>query len=167
MEPDISLTPTASKVPFISDSVNFFTKMATEFISNHASSALFDTVVAHRPSTDVRLPYMVTLIAVILVFAASAAKIFRPSPFPLINGRNWFELTSIRQKKEFMAGAWDIVLKGLKHAAGKPFRVVADVGEVIILPPKYAYEIRNRQDMPSALATFKVFPTDRARGEAN
>ena len=141
--------------------------MAAEFISNNASSALFDTVVAPRLSTDVKVSYMVTLIAVILVFAASVAKIFRPSPFPLVNGRRPFELTSIRQKKEFMAGAWDIVLKGLKLAAGKPFRVVADVGEVIILPPKYAYEIRNHQDMPSALATFKVFSTDRARSEAN
>ena len=137
--------------------------MATEFISNNASSALLDTVVAYRLSTDVRMPYMVTLIAVILVLAASIAKIFRPSPFPLINGRKPFELTSITQKKEFMVGAWDIVSKGLKHAAGKPFRVVADVGEVIILPSKYAYEIRNRRDMPSALATFKVCSTDRAR----
>ena len=133
--------------------------MAAE-ISNNSLAALFDTVVAQRLSTDLGMPYVVTLITVILVFAAPVAKIFRPSPFPLINGRKPFELTSIRQKKEFMAGAWDIVLKGLKHAAEKPFRVVADVGEVIILPPKYAYEIRNRQDMPSALATFKVFSTD-------
>jgi hypothetical protein len=123
----------------------------------NASFSFFDKMEVYGLRNDAWMHYAATVIAIVLLLAIPAAKVFQSSPFPLINGRKPFELSTIRPKKEFLFGGKQILLKGLKQAAGKPFRVIAEIGEVTVLPPKYAYEIRNREDLSSAKATAKVF----------
>lgn len=65
------------------------------------------------------------------------------SKLPLVNPRKAFELSSARIKKEFIRNAPDIFEKGFALTGNKPFRVIADIGEVIILPPDLANEVRN------------------------
>ncbi|KAM0266895.1 hypothetical protein ACHAPA_006464 [Fusarium lateritium] len=40
---------------------------------------------------------------------------------------------------------------------GKPFRIIGDVGEIFILPSKYAYEIRNHDQLSFTMAAYKWF----------
>lgn len=78
------------------------------------------------------------------------------SPFRLVNGKKFGELTDTRAKREFMSNAQQLIAKGLDLAPGHPFRILGDVGEMLILPPKYAYEIRNHKQLSFTMAVFKV-----------
>ncbi|KAG5984138.1 hypothetical protein E4U55_005937 [Claviceps digitariae] len=84
-------------------------------------------------------------------------KWLKPSPFHLVNGKKFGEFTDVRVKKEFMLGARQLIAKGLALAPGLPFRIMGDVGEILILPPKYAYEIRNHDQLSFTKAAFKWF----------
>lgn len=64
-----------------------------------------------------------------------------PTPFELVNGRKKFELSASRSKANFLKNAVDIISDRLEKMPGKPFRVLADIGEVTILPPEYAQQI--------------------------
>ncbi|KAI1877566.1 hypothetical protein JX265_003574 [Neoarthrinium moseri] len=81
----------------------------------------------------------------------------KPWSFSLINGRKFWEITNARAKKDFMLRARSLIANGLQRYPGRPFRIMADVGEVLILPPKYAYEIRNHDDLSFTKAAFKWF----------
>jgi cytochrome P450 monooxygenase-1 len=96
------------------------------------------------------------LSAFILVFTIYFIKGFKSSEFPLVNSKKAFELTRGRSKKEFIGGALEMILKRLKQAPGKPFRMIADFGDITILPPEYAYEIRNHDQLSFTQAAFRV-----------
>ena len=80
----------------------------------------------------------------------------RTSALDLVNGKGAFELTSVRVKKNFMRDAHKIITERFTRLPGKPFRVIADVGEVTILPPEYAHEIRNDDKFSFTKAAFQV-----------
>jgi hypothetical protein len=103
-----------------------------------------------------KMEYTVTLTALAIILAAYSFRILKPSPFPLVNGKRLLELTNVRPKKEFMLRAREMIAKRLEKAPELPFRVMADVGEILILPPKYAYEIRNHDQLSFTQATLKV-----------
>ncbi|KPM42340.1 Dihydromonacolin L monooxygenase LovA [Neonectria ditissima] len=83
--------------------------------------------------------------------------LLKPSAFPLINGKKRWELSNVRSKTDFMLRARAMIAERLGKFPGQPFRVIADVGEILILPPKYAHEIRNHDDMSFTQAAFKWF----------
>ncbi|KAG6288684.1 hypothetical protein E4U46_003091 [Claviceps purpurea] len=100
--------------------------------------------------------YALTLVAVTILALFYCFQWLKPQPFRLVNGRKFGELTNVRAKKEFMFGARQLIAKGLALAPGFPFRVIGDVGEILILPPKYAHEIRNHDHLSFTQAAFKV-----------
>ncbi|KAG6171423.1 hypothetical protein E4U51_008578 [Claviceps purpurea] len=106
-------------------------------------------------SSDIR--NALTLAAVTILALLYGFQWLKPQPFRLINGKKFGELTNVRAKKEFMFGARKLIAKGLALAPGSPFRVIGDVGEILILPPKYAYEIRNHDHLSFTKAAFKWF----------
>ncbi|CCE30819.1 probable cytochrome P450 monooxygenase (lovA) [Claviceps purpurea 20.1] len=101
--------------------------------------------------------YALTLVVVTILALFYCFQWLKPQPFRLVNGRKFGELTNVRAKKEFMFGARQLIAKGLALAPGFPFRVIGDVGEILILPPKYAHEIRNHDHLSFTQAAFKWF----------
>ncbi|KAG6040948.1 hypothetical protein E4U41_006539 [Claviceps citrina] len=99
----------------------------------------------------------ITLAAATIVALVYGFQWLKPSPFCLVNGTKFGELTKVRAKKEFLFGARQLIAKGLALAPGRPFRIMGDVGEILILPPKYAYEIRNHDQLSFTMAAFKWF----------
>lgn len=66
-------------------------------------------------------------------------------PLPWVNRTGWLDLFSMRAKYRFLMGARDMVLQGFKdHGHNiQGFRMVADSGEIVMLSPKYAAELKN------------------------
>ncbi|KAL6355096.1 hypothetical protein LRP88_11513 [Fusarium phalaenopsidis] len=104
-----------------------------------------------------RPTYAVALTILAVVTSIYCARWLKTSPFLLVNGKRLGELTNVRAKKEFMFGARQLIAKGLALSPGRPFRIMADVGEILILPPKYAHEIRNHEQLSFTKAAFKWF----------
>lgn len=110
------------------------------------------------------MAHTLSLVALAIIFVAYALQRFafflfellKPSPFPLINGKKRWELTNVRSKMDFKLGARDMIAERLGKVPEQPFRVIADVGEILILPPKYAHEIRNHGQLSFTQAAFKV-----------
>lgn len=102
------------------------------------------------------MEYTVALAALAAILAASLFQFRKPSPFPLINGKKVLELTNFRPKKDFMRMARELIAERLEKAPELPFRIIGDVGEILILPPKYAHEIRNHDQLSFTQAAFKA-----------
>jgi hypothetical protein len=65
------------------------------------------------------------------------------SKLPHLNPRKALELTETRCKKDFVANS-RAMLDGWFHShSDQPARVIGDAGEVIVLPPGLAHEMRN------------------------
>lgn len=63
---------------------------------------------------------------------------------PIVNPKHTYEITSSRAVQEFTISARDIIYNiAAKRFGSSPFRVNTDLGEVVILRPQHADEIRN------------------------
>ena len=60
---------------------------------------------------------------------------------PLMNPPRFYDLGGIRAKLSFVFGARQLLALGAR--TGRPFRLLTDLGEMIVLPARYANEIRN------------------------
>ncbi|KAF2756146.1 cytochrome P450 monooxygenase [Pseudovirgaria hyperparasitica] len=109
--------------------------------------------VSHKLSIP-SLLIVTVLISTVLILAI---KNVQSSPYPLLNGKKGFELLNTRPKKEFMAHAWDMISRQIKAAPDEIFRVIGEVGEIIVLPPKYAHELRNHRDLSFSQAAYRWY----------
>jgi hypothetical protein len=76
--------------------------------------------------------------------------------YQVVNPRKSFEFTNARVKEDFMTNAKAIVYRALDKYAGKPFSVLTDCDDMIVLPNKYAHEVRNHPDLSFLASTRKV-----------
>ena len=60
---------------------------------------------------------------------------------PLMNPPKFYDLGGIRAKLSFVFGARGLLARG--QQTGRPFRLLTDLGEMIVLPARFANEIRN------------------------
>ncbi|KAH7389954.1 GA14-synthase [Pyrenochaeta sp. MPI-SDFR-AT-0127] len=104
---------------------------------------------------QVSLVSTISLIGIVVL--AYLALYSEKPPFDLVNGKKTFEISTLRTKKEFMKNAYKIITDRFESVPGKPFRLTSDFGEVTILPPKYAHEIRNDNRFSFTKATYKWF----------
>ena len=63
-------------------------------------------------------------------------------------------------KQSFLHSAKQLIAKARSMYPGKPFRIMSDLGELVILPPTFADEIRNSPNLSFGKATEKVWPYD-------
>ena len=63
------------------------------------------------------------------------------SDFPLINPKKFYDMGGIRAKLAFVFGARRLLALGVR--TGRPFRLLTDLGEMVVLPARYAHEIRS------------------------
>lgn len=101
-------------------------------------------------------PNLVLIFSIVASVFVLSLNWLKHSPYPLFNGKNTFEFSTKRPKKNFITNGWQILSAGLRKAPDGIFRVIGDVGEIHILPPKYAYEIRNHNDFSFTQAAYKV-----------
>jgi len=94
---------------------------------------------------------MVSILAVTYILLYSKTTVF-----DLVNGKTGYEISAARAKSNFLRNARKILSDRLNKVPGKPFRVLADIGEVTILPPDYAHEIRNDERFSFTKAAYKV-----------
>ncbi|KAF4916381.1 Cytochrome P450 monooygenase 1 [Colletotrichum viniferum] len=67
----------------------------------------------------------------------------RTTKLPYLNPNKLFEWSSATAVQEIILNARNLMYLSANSLLGKPFRVLGDVGDVIILPPDVGQEIRN------------------------
>ncbi|KAL2017607.1 hypothetical protein VTK56DRAFT_1927 [Thermocarpiscus australiensis] len=83
------------------------------------------------------------------VLAAALAMLFlfslqtSSSKLPHLNPRKAFELTETRCKKDFVTNSRAILDAWFRKHPDRAARVIGDAGEIIVLPPHLANEMRN------------------------
>ena len=75
------------------------------------------------------------------VFFMSKRTTSSSSDLPLINSKKFYDLGGIRAKLAFVFGARSLLALGAR--TGRPFRMLTDLGEIIVLPARYGHEIRS------------------------
>jgi hypothetical protein len=87
--------------------------------------------------------------------------------FPVINPSKSFGSAWKAHREDFQRNAGEYIEKGVRLFPGKPFKIVADVGEATVLPHTWANDVRNEpnlhfmktvhQDFHADLSAFKPF----------
>ncbi|KAI3551186.1 p450 monooxygenase, partial [Colletotrichum filicis] len=85
---------------------------------------------------------------------------------PYLNPKGRFEWSSDRVVREFVFNSYRMLYSSAKDFLGKPFRVLCDVGDVIILPPDVGQEIRNDKRFSFVQGLFEDFQGQYAGFEA-
>ena len=99
-----------------------------------------ETVGAYN-ATPLALPYLAAVLLAIL--ALSTYRHFQKDNDAMLNPKSPWELTSSRAKQQFVRGAHQMLESWFKQNPHKPVRVMADLGEMKVLSPDLADEIRN------------------------
>ncbi|PVH91565.1 cytochrome P450 monooxygenase-like protein [Periconia macrospinosa] len=80
----------------------------------------------------------------------------KSSNVPLANPPSTFGLRILKQF-DFFQNGMQIYNSSRKKFAGKPFRLLTGLGDVIILPPRFAHTIRNNENLSFSKAAFNDF----------
>lgn len=78
------------------------------------------------------------------------------SKLPIINDKRLFEFSDKRTKENFALNGHRLLREGLKKFNGKPFKVLTDFGYTTVLPPEYANEVRNIDNLDHVKSQAKV-----------
>lgn len=99
-----------------------------------------------------------TLVALLAasVFVISKKTSSSSNNFPLMNPRKFYDIGGIRAKLSFVFGARKLLALGVR--TGRPFRLLTDLGEMIVLPARYATEIRSDPRLSFAEVIVQVIP---------
>ncbi|KAF2994024.1 hypothetical protein E8E14_001993 [Neopestalotiopsis sp. 37M] len=89
--------------------------------------------------------------------AGRMALSFYSSCIPLLNPRKSLQTSDKQAKTEFVRNAGQLLRTWFKTNPDKPARLIGDVGNVIVLPPHLAQEIRNDKRLDFAKWTYKSF----------
>jgi hypothetical protein len=115
----------------------------------------------HLPTSSALMSYFdlptlsFFLVTTVFVVLLSRARLSRDT-IPILNPKTGFELTAHRVKKLFVANGNAMVDSWFNENPHKPARLNADFGEVTILPPNLANEIRNDERLNFSKWTLKV-----------
>ncbi|KAF4456154.1 ent-kaurene oxidase [Fusarium austroafricanum] len=80
--------------------------------------------------------------------------------FPTINPATGFEIVGKARRQDFMRNARSYFNKGLDMFPGKPFNILADHGEVTVLPASWAHDIRNEKNLNFMKSVHEDFHAD-------
>lgn len=67
-----------------------------------------------------------------------------------------FELTDSRKRKEFLAKSREILAQGSKRYGDQPYKVTAEMGQILVLPPQYVAELKNNPALDLTAFVQKV-----------
>ena len=119
--------------------------MAVE--SGTPSPALASSLWADLPDPSARpLPYLITTLLVLLVLYSLQGPSSNSTikALPHLNPSHPLEPTTLRSKKEFFFNCRRMLAKWASTSPDQPVRLITgDAGELVLLPPEFANEIRN------------------------
>lgn len=90
--------------------------------------------------TQTAAPYIAAVGLILLGFLLFRDK---GTKLPYVNPKSPFELSDKRAVSEFIYASKHMLYNVARSFMGKPYRVLSDLGDVIILPPHIGDEIRN------------------------
>jgi hypothetical protein len=90
------------------------------------------------------------------------AKTFNSNNFPIINPSKSLEIFGKARRQEYISKGSSIFNKGVERFPGKPFKVLTESGEITVLPPSWAHEIRNEPNLHFMKAVHTDFHADYA-----
>jgi hypothetical protein len=88
------------------------------------------------------VPYVLAA-ALAMIFLYSLQASSSKSRLPLLNPRKTLELSDTGPKSQFLTKSRGMLEAWFRDHPDKAARVIGDAGEVIVLPPRLAHEIRN------------------------
>lgn len=97
------------------------------------------------PIATLTTTFILVLLAAVVSASPKASKT-NGKPIPLLNPKRWFELSTARARREYDTNSWNMTLKGMEKYRGEPFRLLTtelEGTEVVVLPPRYAEELKN------------------------
>ena len=100
------------------------------------------------------LPLVITIslgIVVVLSFIAFTGR----SKLPHANPPRWYQ-TGLVKQFEFMKDGLRTLTEARKRFGKQPYRLIADYGEVLVLPPDYSLMIRNENGLSFSKSIEKV-----------
>lgn len=99
------------------------------------------------------VPLVVTILLLFIAFKA-----YRPTSTnaPLLNPRKPYELSDGSAKAGFVTNGYSMVADWFKKNPEKPMRLISDTGEITVLPPSRAQEIRNEKRLSFTAFTYEV-----------
>ncbi|KAI8623926.1 cytochrome P450 [Xylariaceae sp. FL1651] len=119
------------------------------------------------------LPYVMTILAIALLAYSAWSVRYQKLP-PLINAPGFFDMGNSLAKIEFLKNAADLLKIASTRFGERPVRIASDTGQLIVLPPSYAQEIRNEpnlsffktseEDFHGRLPGFEPFNAEKAAG---
>ncbi|OJD36815.1 cytochrome p450 [Diplodia corticola] len=108
----------------------------------------FDVVSASADSGALQLGSLLFAGFVIIVSVFSYyAKEERPYPGFKLIGKEPGEWTNAKAKARYFQSAVQILRRGMDECQGKVFQVIGNNGPIIIIPPSFADEIRNNENL--------------------
>ncbi|KAF2420360.1 cytochrome protein [Tothia fuscella] len=112
--------------------------------SSHTNGTAVDSIITSH-GASAHFPWSAYAIVPFVVFCL--VQILRPARVPAIQSvtpKTLFGRGDWKARQEFMRDAAKIIRDGFSAVGHhKPFRVIADVGDMVILPPSVANDIRN------------------------
>ncbi|KAH7076351.1 cytochrome P450 [Paraphoma chrysanthemicola] len=124
---------------------------------------------SESPSLDIMTLSMPVITTVSLAVVALISLLIinsNKSKFPLANPPDRFQ-TAFSRQLEFITHGLKVMEDARKRYGKQPYRLITDVGEILVLPPSYAQTIRNEkalhfgttfaQDFHSYLTGFEPF----------
>ncbi|KAF1362273.1 putative cytochrome P450 [Lizonia empirigonia] len=96
---------------------------------------------------------------IITIWVLSYTRVENPlAKVPLVTPKGFWDIGGKKARESFMANARAVVENGFKQVGEmKPFRVISETGEMVILPPSFAHDIRNFEELSHAEFMKEVF----------
>lgn len=97
------------------------------------------------PIATLTATFILVLLAAVISANPKTSKT-KGKPIPLLNPKRWFELSTLRARREYDTNSWNMTLKGMEKYRGEPFRLLTtelEGTEVVVLPPRYAEELKS------------------------
>ncbi|KAF1352010.1 hypothetical protein BDV97DRAFT_397066 [Delphinella strobiligena] len=116
---------------------------------------LFATPAHHDQQTLVYL--LVSLVVVVVIIALLSISRSCSISVPIINPGKRLSFYNVDAKRAFLTGSKTLMSDARKLYPGQPYKIITDVGEVLVLPPTVAEEIRNNSDLNLARAMEVVW----------
>ncbi|KAL4956092.1 cytochrome P450 [Aspergillus filifer] len=92
-------------------------------------------------------PYISIIVLVTGLIAVVVSTLLKEHPLanvPLVTEKAWWDITGKKAKDNFTANARAVIRQGFEKVGFlKPYRIISDQGEMLILPPAMAHDIRN------------------------
>lgn len=109
----------------------------------------------NSPSPTIQ-PYGYIATALLVVVFSILLKVSKHDDLPLLQPPpKWFRPTFLAQIEFFKIGK-ELISKGRATLPGKPYKILSDSGEVLVLPTRFANVIRNEEDLSFGAVVMRV-----------